>query len=187
MASVSPLSISWVVSERYRPDEHHRASHVFHPKFLHTVLRASVWWFEGHSIGVIMNHFFKERSEPSINIAIPSYSTPIMLAGFEYDNPLLFSLPTSFLAFLFPIVIVYWFVLRFYHRFLQIWVTLRKEIASSMIVFVLVMLMHTKLVSDTTQFPVAIMYASILTYIMYLLPKSAADAEAEAGQEETIS
>ncbi|KAF9236586.1 P-loop containing nucleoside triphosphate hydrolase protein [Melanogaster broomeanus] len=133
-------------------------------------------------------------------IVILGYSTPIML------------------IFLFPMVIVYWFIIRFvvilssrisktldgipmimaYRRetnfanavgnlldlsnkptFLrmnaEIWVTLHMEIMSSMIAFVLVMLVHTKLVGNTNQFALAITYASMLTFFMYLLLKSAAN------------
>lgn len=53
------------------------------------------------------------------------------------------------------------------------------EIMSSSIVFVLVMLAHTKVVGNSTQFVLAMTYASTLTYIMNLLLKSAANVEAE--------
>ena len=61
----------------------------------------------------------------------------------------------------------------------EIWVTLRMEIMSSSIVFILAMLAHTKVVGNNTQFVLALTYASTLTYIMNLLLKSAANVEAE--------
>ena len=61
----------------------------------------------------------------------------------------------------------------------EIWVTLRMEIMSSMIVFALVMLAHTKVVGNGTQFALALTYSSTLTYLMNLLLKSAANVEAE--------
>jgi len=61
----------------------------------------------------------------------------------------------------------------------EIWVTLRMEALSSLIVFALVMLAHTKLVGNSTQFALALTYASTLTYLMNLLLKSAANVEAE--------
>lgn len=61
----------------------------------------------------------------------------------------------------------------------EIWVTLRMEIMSSSIVFVLALLAHTKVVGNSTQFVLALTYASTLTYIMNLLLKSAANVEAE--------
>ncbi|KAF9236623.1 P-loop containing nucleoside triphosphate hydrolase protein [Melanogaster broomeanus] len=199
-----------------------RASRVFHSKVLHGVLRAPMWWFEGQPIGRIMNRFSKDieaidqRLMPRLfqlvggvgsllsTTVILGYSTPIML------------------IFLFPMAIVYWFIIRFYRNSLlayqrdldgiptimtyrretdfanavgdlldlsnkptflrmnaEIWVTLRMEITSSMIVIVLVMLVHTKLVGNTNQFALAITYASMLTFFMYLLLKSAANVEAE--------
>ncbi|KAF8838120.1 P-loop containing nucleoside triphosphate hydrolase protein [Paxillus ammoniavirescens] len=68
----------------------------------------------------------------------------------------------------------------------EIWVTLRMEIMSSMIVFVLAMLAHTKAVGNTTQFALALTYASTLTYIMNLLLKSAANVEAEMNSVERL-
>ena len=53
------------------------------------------------------------------------------------------------------------------------------EIMSSMIVFALVMLAHTKVVGNGTQFALALTYSSTLTYLMNLLLKSAANVEAE--------
>ena len=53
------------------------------------------------------------------------------------------------------------------------------EIMSSSIVFALVMLAHTKVVGNNTQFVLALTYASTLTYIMNFLFKSAANVEAE--------
>jgi len=53
------------------------------------------------------------------------------------------------------------------------------EALSSLIVFALVMLAHTKLVGNSTQFALALTYASTLTYLMNLLLKSAANVEAE--------
>lgn len=53
------------------------------------------------------------------------------------------------------------------------------EILSSLVVFGLAMLAHTKLVGGNTQFVLALTYASTLTYIMNLLLKSAANVEAE--------
>ncbi|KAF9233981.1 P-loop containing nucleoside triphosphate hydrolase protein [Melanogaster broomeanus] len=143
-------------------------------------------------VGRIMNRFSKDieaidqRLMPQLfqlvggvgsllsTTVILGYSTPIML------------------IFLFPMAIVYWFIIRFYRNSLrdlldlsnkpiflrmnaEIWVTLRMEITSSMIVFVLVMLVHTKLVGNTNQFALAITYASMLTFFMYLLLKSAAN------------
>jgi hypothetical protein len=61
----------------------------------------------------------------------------------------------------------------------EIWVSLRMEILSSSIVFVLAMLAHTKVVGNNTQFVLALTYASALTYIMNLLLRSAANVEAE--------
>lgn len=61
----------------------------------------------------------------------------------------------------------------------EIWVTLRMEILSSFILFALVMLAHTKAVGNTTQFALAMTYASTLTYIMNLLLRSAANVESE--------
>ncbi|KAF9231111.1 hypothetical protein BU15DRAFT_68610 [Melanogaster broomeanus] len=219
-----------------------RASRVFHSKVLHGVLRAPMWWFEGQPIGRIMNCFSKDieaidqRLMPQLfqlvggvgsllsATVILGYSTPIILT----DNSLVF---------LFPMAIIYRFIIRFYRNSLrelkrlestgrgplqsrisetldgipmitayrretdfavgdlldlsnkptflrmnaEIWVTLRMEITSSMIVFVLVMLVHTKLVGNTNQFALAITYASMLTFFMYLLLKSAANVEAEAG------
>ncbi|KAF9233986.1 P-loop containing nucleoside triphosphate hydrolase protein [Melanogaster broomeanus] len=221
-----------------------RASRVFHSKALHGVLRAPMWWFEGQPIGRIMNRFSKDieaidqRLMPQLfqlvagigslisTTAILSYSTPIML------------------AFLFPMLIIYWFVLRFYRKSLrelkrlestgrgplqsrisetldgiptimayrretdfanavgalldlsnkpsflrmnaEIWVTLRMEIMSSMIVFILAMLAHTTVVGSSTQFALALTYASTLTYIMNLLLKSAANVEAEMNSVERL-
>ncbi|KAF9229004.1 P-loop containing nucleoside triphosphate hydrolase protein [Gyrodon lividus] len=239
-----------------------RASRVFHSKALHGVLRAPMWWFEGQPIGRIMNRFSKDieaidqRLMPQLfqlvagtgsllsTTVILAYSTPIMLGEFEHDGPLMISLLTIILAFLFPMMIVYWFVLRFYRKSLrelkrlestgrgplqsrisetldgiptimayrretdfanavgglldlsnkptflrmnaEIWVTLRMEIMSSMIVFVLAMLAHTKAVGNTTQFALALTYASTLTYIMNLLLKSAANVEAEMNSVERL-
>ncbi|KAH7890193.1 P-loop containing nucleoside triphosphate hydrolase protein [Phlebopus sp. FC_14] len=221
-----------------------RASRVFHAKALRGVLNAPMWWFESQPIGRIMNRFSKDleavdqRLLPQLyqlvggfgsllsTTAILAYSTPIML------------------AFLFPIVIVYWFVLRFYRNSLrelkrlestqrsplqsrisetldgiptimayrretdfanavgglldisnkptflrqnaEIWVTLRMEMMSSLIVFILAMLAHTKVIGNTTQFALALTYSSTLTYIMNLLLKSAAAVEAEMNSVERL-
>lgn len=53
------------------------------------------------------------------------------------------------------------------------------EILSSLVVFVLAMLAHTKAVGSVTQFALAVTYASSLTYIMNLVLKSAANVESE--------
>ncbi|KAG6334434.1 hypothetical protein ID866_4655 [Astraeus odoratus] len=68
----------------------------------------------------------------------------------------------------------------------EIWVTLRMEILSSMIVFALAMLAHTKVVGNSTQFALALTYASTLTYLMNLLLKSAANVEAEMNAVERL-
>ncbi|KAI6120491.1 P-loop containing nucleoside triphosphate hydrolase protein [Pisolithus croceorrhizus] len=96
-----------------------RASRTFHSKALLGVLRAPMWWFEGQPIGRIMNRFSKDieaidqRLMPQLfqliggagtllsTIIIVGYSTPIML------------------AFMFPIAVIYWFVLRFYRKSLR--------------------------------------------------------------------
>ncbi|KAF9238198.1 P-loop containing nucleoside triphosphate hydrolase protein [Melanogaster broomeanus] len=208
-----------------------RASRVFHSKALHGVLTRS------HSGGsrvtrsvVSLNRFSKDiqaidqRLLPQLFQLVgavgPLLSTTVIIC---YSTPIM-------LVFLFPMAIIYWFILRFYRNSLrelkrlestgrgplqsrisetlrwnpndhglptgfldlsnkptflrmnaEIWVSLRMEIISSMIVFVLVMLVHTKLVGNTAQFALAITYASKLTYIMCLLLKSAASVEAEAG------
>jgi hypothetical protein len=53
------------------------------------------------------------------------------------------------------------------------------EILSSLVLFTLAMLAHTKAVGSITQFALAVTYASSLTYIMNLLLKSAANVESE--------
>ncbi|KAH7911100.1 P-loop containing nucleoside triphosphate hydrolase protein [Hygrophoropsis aurantiaca] len=68
----------------------------------------------------------------------------------------------------------------------EIWVTLRMEILSSLIVFILAMLAHTSLIGNSTQFALALTYASTLTYIMNLLLKSAANVEAEMNSVERL-
>ncbi|KAF9232707.1 P-loop containing nucleoside triphosphate hydrolase protein [Melanogaster broomeanus] len=215
-----------------------RASRVFHSKVLHGVLRAPMWWFEAQPIGRIMNRFSKDieaidqRLMPQLFQLVGGVgsllSTTVILG---------YSTPISLVIFLFPMAIVYWFIIRFYRNSLhelkrlestgrgplqscisetldgiptimayrhetdfanavgdlldlsnkpiflrmnsKIWVTLRMEITSSMIVFVLVMLVDTKLVGNTNQFALAITYVSMLTFFMYLLLKSAANVEAE--------
>ncbi|KAI6122701.1 P-loop containing nucleoside triphosphate hydrolase protein [Pisolithus croceorrhizus] len=221
-----------------------RASRTFHSKALVGVLRAPMWWFEGQPIGRIMNRFSKDieaidqRLMPQLfqliggagtllsTIIIVGYSTPIML------------------AFMFPIAVIYWFVLRFYRKSLrelkrlestqrgplqarisetldgiptimaykreddfanavaslldtsnrptflrmhaEIWVTLRMEILSSAVVFALVMLLHTKVVGDSTQFALSLTYATTLTYLLNMLLKSAANVEAEMNSVERL-
>ncbi|KAI6044220.1 P-loop containing nucleoside triphosphate hydrolase protein [Pisolithus marmoratus] len=221
-----------------------RASRTFHSKALEGVLRAPMWWFEGQPIGRIMNRFSKDieaidqRLMPQLfqlvggagtllsTVVIIGYSTPIML------------------AFMFPIAVIYWFVLRFYRKSLrelkrlestqrgplqarisetldgiptimayrrehdfanavgglldtsnrptflrmhaEIWVTLRMEMLSSVVVFALVMLVHTKVVGDSTQFALALTYASTLTYLLNMLLKSAANVEAEMNSVERL-
>ncbi|EGN96324.1 hypothetical protein SERLA73DRAFT_186014 [Serpula lacrymans var. lacrymans S7.3] len=68
----------------------------------------------------------------------------------------------------------------------EIWVTLRMEILSSFVVFILAMLAHTKAIGNSTQFSLALTYASTLTYIMNLLLKSAANVEAEMNSVERL-
>jgi ABC-type multidrug transport system fused ATPase/permease subunit/acyl-CoA synthetase (AMP-forming)/AMP-acid ligase II len=221
-----------------------RASRTFHSKALNGVIHAPIWWFESQPIGRIMNRFSKDieaidqRLMPQLfqlvagvgnlisTVIILGYSTPIML------------------AFVFPMVVLYWFVLRFYRKSLrelkrlestgrgplqsrisetldgiptimaygretdfanavgglldasnkptflrihaEIWVTLRMEIMSSSIVFALAMLAHSKVVGSSTQFVLALTYASTLTYIMNLLLKSAANVEAEMNSVERL-
>jgi len=53
------------------------------------------------------------------------------------------------------------------------------EILSSLIVFALAMLAHTNVVGNSTQYALALTYASNLTYLMNLLLRSAANVEAE--------
>ncbi|KAI9462255.1 P-loop containing nucleoside triphosphate hydrolase protein [Boletus coccyginus] len=221
-----------------------RASNTFHSKALKGVLRAPMWWFESQPIGRIMNRFSKDiesidqRLMPQLfqlvagigslisTVVILGYSTPIML------------------AFVLPMILVYWFVLKFYRKSLrelkrlestgrgplqsrisetldgiptimaygretdfenavgglldasnkptflrthaEIWVTLRMEIMSSSIVFVLAMLAHTNVVGNSTQYALALTYASTLTYIMNLLLRSAANVEAEMNSVERL-
>lgn len=221
-----------------------RASGTFHSKALLGVLRAPMWWFEGQPIGRIMNRFSKDieaidqRLMPQLfqliggagtllsTVIIVGYSTPIML------------------AFMFPITVIYWFVLRFYRKSLrelkrlesiqrgplqarisetldgiptilaygrehdfanavgglldtsnrptflrihaEIWVTLRMEILSSVVVFALVMLVHTKVVGSSTQFALSLTYASTFTYLLNLLLKSSANVEAEMNSVERL-
>ncbi|KAG9315666.1 hypothetical protein JVU11DRAFT_3312 [Chiua virens] len=221
-----------------------RASRVFHLKALQGVLYAPIWWFESQPIGRVMNRFSKDieaidqRLMPQLfplvagignlisTIIILGYSTPIML------------------AFVFPMLVLYCFVLRFYRKSLrelkrlesigrgplqsrinetldgiptimaygreadfenavgtlldasnkptflrahaEIWVTLRMEIMSSSIVVALSMLAHTKVVGNSTQFSLALTYASALTYIMNLLLKSTASVEAEMNSVERL-
>ncbi|KAI6023743.1 P-loop containing nucleoside triphosphate hydrolase protein [Pisolithus microcarpus] len=225
-----------------------RASRTFHSKALLGVLRAPMWWFEGQPIGRIMNRFSKDieaidqRLMPQLfqliggagtllsTVIIVGYSTPIML-------------------------VVYWFVLRFYRKSLRelkrlestqrgplqarisetldgiptimayrreddfanavgslldtsnkahfpedacrvkiaantsqkSGLPLRMEILSSAVVFALVMLLHTKVVGDSTQFALSLTYASTLTYLLNMLLKSAANVEAEVRRESGLS
>ncbi|KAF8440807.1 P-loop containing nucleoside triphosphate hydrolase protein [Boletus edulis BED1] len=221
-----------------------RASRTFHSKALNGVIYAPIWWFESQPIGRIMNRFSKDlesidqRLMPQLFqlvAGIGSLTSTIVILG--YSTPIM-------LAFVLPMVIIYWFVLKFYRKSLrelkrlestgrgplqsrisetldgiptimaygreadfesavgglldasnkptflrqhaEIWVTLRMEIMSSSIVFTLAMLAHTKVVGSSTQFVLALTYASTLTYIMNLLLKSAANVEAEMNSVERL-
>ncbi|KAF9228464.1 P-loop containing nucleoside triphosphate hydrolase protein [Gyrodon lividus] len=221
-----------------------RASRVFHSKALHGVLRAPMWWFEGQPIGRIMNRFSKDIEAIDQRL-MPELFQLVAGTGLLFSATVILGYSTPImLALLFPMIIVYWFVLRFYRKSLcelkrlestgrgplqsrisetldgiptimayrretdfanavgglldlsnkpaflkmnaEIWVTLRMEIVSSMTVFVLAMLAHTKAIGNTTQFALALTYASALTYIMNLLLKSAANAEAEMNSVERL-
>ncbi|EIW85846.1 P-loop containing nucleoside triphosphate hydrolase protein [Coniophora puteana RWD-64-598 SS2] len=221
-----------------------RASRTFHAKALQGVLKAPMWWFEGQPIGRIMNRFSKDIEAidqrlmtqifPLVSAIGNILSTTIILG---YSSPIM-------LAFLAPMFILYWFVLRFYRASLrelkrlestgrgplqarinetldgiptilayqrgqdfadsvgalldlsnrptflrlhaEIWVTLRMEMVSSLVVFSLAMLAHTSVVGNSTQFALSLTYSSTLTYLMNLLLKSAANVEAEMNSVERL-
>ena len=72
------------------------------------------------------------------------------------------------------------------HDAAQVWLTLRMELLSALVVLVISMLGKTARVMNTSQFGSALAYANILTYIMNLLVKAAAAIESEMSSVERL-
>ena len=72
------------------------------------------------------------------------------------------------------------------HDAAQVWLTLRMELLSALVVLVISMLGKTAKVMNTSQFGSALAYANILTYIMNLLVKAAAAIESEMSSVERL-
>ncbi|KAI9462258.1 P-loop containing nucleoside triphosphate hydrolase protein [Boletus coccyginus] len=98
---------------------HIRASSTFHSKALRGVLYAPMWWFESQPIGRIMNRFSKDiesidqRLLPQLFqlvAGIGSLTSTVIILG--YSTPIM-------LAFILPMTVVYWFVLKFYRKSLR--------------------------------------------------------------------
>ena len=74
----------------------------------------------------------------------------------------------------------------FLHDAAAIWLTLRMELLSALVVLAIAMLGKTAKVMNTSQFGSALAYANILTYIMNLLVKAAATIESEMSSVERL-
>jgi len=72
------------------------------------------------------------------------------------------------------------------HNAAQVWLTLRMELLSALVVLAIAMLGKTAKVMNTSQFGSALAYANILTYIMNLLVKAAATIESEMSSVERL-
>ena len=68
----------------------------------------------------------------------------------------------------------------------EIWLTLRMELLSALVVLAIAMLGKTSKVMNTSQFGSALAYSSALTYIMNLLVKAAATIESEMSSVERL-
>ena len=68
----------------------------------------------------------------------------------------------------------------------EIWLTLRMELLSALVVLTIAMLGKTSKVMNTSQFGPALAYASALTYIMNLLVKATATIESEMSSVERL-